>query len=418
MHKFPEGLPKYPKIRPVNSTLIKYKGHNYLKLGDPMSMSDQSILIPEHLAYVIQVCDGTKDIVEMKNLMSHNHGLDLSIDTITELLRSLNEVLLIENGGFKQVKEKMLKEYIDSDYRTPYHAGAVYPSDPSELTDLLNEYCRAIGREECRVNVTGDLAGIISPHIDYARGQRTYAQLWKTAWTDLREIELVIVLGTDHYGGPGQITSTFQDYATPLGILSTEISAVQTLEKEMGKEFLFREEFHHIKEHSLELALVWLHYSLKISRLPSIPIVPILCGSFSTFISAEKNLYRDKKINTLIHCLKRIMEERKTLVISAGDLAHLGPVFGDSAPMDEESRIKLKKADYKSLDAICNSNPKEFFEISQRESDYRKICGLSPIYIALELLTGAVGEHLGCKQCPASNQGDSIVSIAGVLLYK
>ena len=99
MHKFPEGLPKYPKIRPVNSTLIKYKGHNYLKLDDPMSMSDQSILIPEHLAYVIQVCDGTKDIVEMKNLMSHNHGLDLSIDTITELLRSLNEVLLIENGG-------------------------------------------------------------------------------------------------------------------------------------------------------------------------------------------------------------------------------------------------------------------------------------------------------------------------------
>ena len=69
MHKFPDGLPKYPKIRPVNSTLIKYKGHNYLKLDDPMSMSDLSILIPEHLAYVIQVCDGTKDIVEMKNLM-------------------------------------------------------------------------------------------------------------------------------------------------------------------------------------------------------------------------------------------------------------------------------------------------------------------------------------------------------------
>lgn len=418
MNKFPSGLPKYPKIRPVNSALIKYKGHNYLKLDDPMSMSDKSILIPEHLAYVMQVCDGTKDIFEMEILMDKNYGLDLSIDTITELLHRLNEVLLIENGDFKQVKEKMSKEYLGSAYRTPYHAGAVYPSDPSELTGLLNEYCRAIGREECRVNVNGDLAGIISPHIDYARGHNTYARLWKKAWNNLREIELVIVLGTDHYGGPGQITSTFQDYATPLGILPTEITVVQTLEDEMGGEFLFKEEFHHIREHSIELALVWLHYSLEVNRLPTIPIVPILCGSFSTFITGEKTLYRDKKIKTLIYCLKRIMERRKTLVIAAGDLAHLGPVFGDSTPMDEESRIKLKEADYKSLDAICNSNPKQFFEISQRESDYRKICGLSPIYIGLELLTGAVGEHLGYKQCSASSQGDSIVSIAGALLYK
>ena len=288
-------------MRPVNSALTKYKGHNYLKLDDPMSMSGQSILIPEHLSYVVMVCDGTKDIFEMKVLTSKYYGLDLSIDTITELLHCLDDALLIENGGFEQVKEKMLKEYLGSAYRTPYQAGGVYPSDPSELRGLLSEYCKAIRQEECRVNVNGDLVGILSPHIDYARGQSTYARLWKTARDNLREVELVIVLGTDHYGGPGQITSTFQDYASPLGISPTEISVVQTLANEMGSEFLFKEEFHHIREHSIELALVWLHYSLEVNRLPTIPIVPILCGSFSTFITGEKTLYRDKKIKTLIY---------------------------------------------------------------------------------------------------------------------
>ncbi len=418
MSKLSNGLPKYPKIRPVNSAWIKHKGYNYLKLDDPMSISGQSILIPEHLSYVVLICDGTKDIFEMRSLMRKNYGLDLSVDNITELLNYLDAGFLLENGNFKHVEQMMLKEYQDSDYRAPYHAGAVYPSNPSELRNLLNEYSGAIRLQEGRVNRNGELVGIISPHIDYSRGHSTYARLWERASTNLREVELVIVLGTDHNGGSGQITATFQDYATPWGILPTETSVVKTLESELGSEFLFKEEFHHIKEHSIELALVWLHYSLEISLLPPVPIVPILCGSFSTFITGEKTLYRDNKIRTLIYCLKQIMERRKTLVMAAGDLAHLGPVFGDTAPMDDESKFQLKTADYASLNAICNSNPNLFFEISQRESDYRRICGLSPIYISLELLTGARGEHLGYKQCPASVQGDSIVSIAGALLYK
>ena len=67
----------------------------------------------------------------------------------------------------------------------------------------------------------GNLVGLISPHIDYPRGWRTYARTWQLAADAVEEAELVILLGTDHGGGAGALTLTRQNYATPWGVLPT-----------------------------------------------------------------------------------------------------------------------------------------------------------------------------------------------------
>ena len=69
---------------------------------------------------------------------------------------------------------------------------------------------------------TGDLVGMLCPHIDFARGHETYAQLWERARPSLHDVDLTIILGTDHSGGPGMITPTRQSYATPYGPLPTD----------------------------------------------------------------------------------------------------------------------------------------------------------------------------------------------------
>ena len=87
-------------------------------------------------------------------------------------------------------------------------------------------------------------------------------------------------------------------------------------------------------------------------------------------------------------------------------------------PLDTVARAKLAAEDSASIAAICESDATAFLEHSRRDSDARRICGLSPIYLALELLSDARGQSMGYAQCPADAEGGSVVSITGALLYK
>ena len=83
------------------------------------------------------------------------------------------------------------------------------------------------------------------------------------------------------------------------------------------------------------------------------------------------------------------------------------------------ARAKLTAEDNESIADICRGDPEAFLQRSRNEMDSRRICGLSPIYLALKYLGGNVtGESLGYDQCSADPQGSSVVSIAGVLLYE
>ena len=48
--------------------------------------------------------------------------------------------------------------------------------------------------------------------------------------------------------------------------------------------------------------------------------------------------------------------------------------------------------------------------------DQRRICGLTPIYLALRVLgEGVSGQVTAYDQCPADPMGGSLVSVAGVI---
>ena len=105
------------------------------------------------------------------------------------------------------------------------------------------------------------------------------------------------------------------------------------------------------------------------------------------------------------------------MVIAAGDIAHVGPAFGDTQPLDQAALAELAALDDETISTICEGDAGAFFDGSRRELDARRLCGLPPIYLALRYLEDARGEALGYAQCPADGAGTSVVSIAGVLLY-
>ena len=47
----------------------------------------------------------------------------------------------------------------------------------------------------------GPIRGVVSPHIDYARGGPVYKAVWSAAEQAVQDADLAIIFGTDHSGG-------------------------------------------------------------------------------------------------------------------------------------------------------------------------------------------------------------------------
>ena len=407
------SIPSKPKLRPVEPLWVEHMGQRFLYLRDPVSMSESTIMLPHYLAPLVMFLDGTRDLTAIRAALTLSAGLDLTHEDLHSVVSQLDQALLIENGEYRRAHRHALQSYRSGDYRPPSHTGAVYPESPDQLEATISEWCRRFPPDTSVSRPEGDLAGMLCPHIDYNRGHATYAELWQQAQDDLASVELVIVLGTDHQGGLGRITPTLQNYRTPYGTLRTDTETVEDIARVLGKS-AFDEELHHKSEHSIELALVWMHHFM---RNQKVSVVPVLCGSFHHFIRGDSHPWEDERTTAVLDVMRSAMQRRRTLVIAAGDLAHVGPAFGDAAPLDDPAKAKLKAEDEMSVSSICSGSPRDFLDISVAESDSRKICGLSPIYLMLSLLEGASGVHMGYDQCPADHNGGSVVSIAGSLLY-
>ncbi len=110
------------------------------------------------------------------------------------------------------------------------------------------------------------------------------------------------------------------------------------------------------------------------------------------------------------------MDGRAALVVAAGDLAHVGPAFGDTTPVDFAGRARLASADSALIDEICAGDAEAFYAAIEAEEDKRNVCGLAPIYLTLRLLGDTYGERAGYDRCPADQAGTSWVSICGIVL--
>ena len=415
MEKPPSSnLPDRPKLRPAISEKVQHQGQSYLRLSDPTGLVEEAVLVPQALVTLLTLCDGSRDVSALQVGMMLRTGVQLTPSIIRGVLSRLDEAMLLENGAFATAHEEALRTYRGSPHRPPSHAGLVYPEDPEGLSRTIRSYCDDVEEELGPERPRGDLVGMLCPHIDYERGHETYARLWRRAAPMLDDIELVIIFGTDHSGAPGQITPTRQSYKTPLGVLPTDVGVVDRLAEALGADEAFAEELHHGKEHSIELAAVWLHYFIGGRRCP---VVPILCGSFEKFVTESSRPEDAEPLRRMLEVLAEATSGRKTLVIAAGDLAHVGPAFGGSRPADAVERARVEAGDRQSLEAICACDSERFFEVSRAEADSRKLCGMPPIYMMLRYLAGSCGEALGYDQCPADARGASFVSIAGALIY-
>jgi len=404
-----------PKLREVEAHPIQHQGQQFVLLRDPLQLSDAQIAVPRPLAPLLGLMDGTRDETTLEAALQVRAGVRLAPGLLSKLLLDLDSAFLLDNERFAEAKREALSAYREAPFRPLTVDGLSSGQTPEAAKAWLQSFVDALPADGSAADAglpQGQIVGLISPHIDYNRGGAIYAQVWRAAAQAVREAELVIVFGTDHRGGAGTLALTHQSYATPWGILPTDGQTVEVLTEALGKETALAAELHHGSEHSIELAAIWLHFV----RGRPVPIVPILCGHFGSFIAGEADPFSYEPFAKMVEILRGAMASRQTLVVAAADLAHMGPAFGDPYGLDFIGRAKQRSADERLMASVYAGDEVSFFEQLKAEGDRRNVCGLPPIYLTLRLLGKTTGEPAGYAICPADAQGMSVVTVAGAIL--
>lgn len=400
----------HPKLRALDIRPHTQAGQAYLLLRDPQQITEHALLIPQGLAPLLALCDGTRTVEAISAAVRLRLGTALPTERIEEFIAALDQAYMLDNARFAAAQAQVLAAYRNAPARSPTLAGRSYPSHKTALWQQLQDYLEsADGIEPITIDWTRPF-GLLSPHIDYGRGGKVYAQVWKRAAQAMREAELVILLGTDHYGAD-LFTLTRQNYATPYGTLPTDRTIVDALATVIGEEAAFGGELRHRGEHSLELVAVWLHH---MRAGEPCNLVPILCGGFHHFLYNGAHPNDDRTIAGVIAVLQQVTRGRRAVVIASGDLAHVGPAFG-GAPLNAATRAQLHLADQALLNHMRAGDVDGFFGEIRRIRDGNNVCGVSPIYLTMRTLAAITGEPVGYAVCPADEVDTSVVTVGGMI---
>ena len=402
-----------PRLRQLDFQPVYHQGEQMWYLRDPMELSSEQLVMPPALAQLLLFCDGNHTPQQIHAAFCQQIGQPLDFIITEQALAQLDAACLFDNERARQALEQQKIDFRSQPHRHPTLADLSYPANPRQLTMMLDEYGR---NDQLNGWQPWRGRGIISPHIDYQRGGKVYSKVWRRAQTAVLEADLVIILGTDHNGGPGTFTLTHQPYATPYGVLPTDTELVDTLATAIGEEAAFAEELHHRREHSIELSAVWLHYIYQQAGVEPRPMVPILCGSFHHFVMNGHHPAQDDLLATAVATLQSATAGKKVLTVASVDFAHVGPAFGDDYTMDDGRRAALRQADHNLVQAIIRGDDASFYDQIAAVEDRNKVCGFSSIYLMLRYLQGSEGVQVAYDHCPADDDNHSLVSIAGILL--
>lgn len=409
---------EYPKLRPIEAFSYNAPGKEGVCLRDSSNLTDMMVIVPYHVIEIIRLFDGRHSILDIQTAYARRHGEILLREKIEGIISKLDEAMLLENERFRLFLNNLKDAFRRSNLRKAAFAGKGYESNPAKLRRQFDAFFtsdggpgRHTGRKSEKEPKNG-IKGAVLPHIDFGRGGPCFA------W-GYREIEkysgakCFIVLGTSHGAADGLFTLTKKDFETPFGTLHTDKEIVTALERDIGEK-LFRDEFAHKNEHSIEFQTTFLHYLY--GGRNDISVVPILCSSFHEMLNNGASPSSVPEVSDFVETLKDVTKNcgREVFLLASADLSHVGPRFGDPSPLTDQDLQEIAQEDITMINFIENIDAEGFFRNIQKDGDKRKICGLSPIYILLRTIDASGGKLLKYEQWPDPM---GMVSFASICFY-
>jgi AmmeMemoRadiSam system protein B len=369
------------------------------------------VLIPSAWVPVLSCLDGKhtgRDVQEL--LVRYGGGELVYSEQIQEFVTLLKDHGYLETREFFDLKDKRHAEFRASTEREPVLAGEAYPNDGEQLREAFDPHFTGSGTAGERA---GDLIGLAAPHVSLQGGWESYASAYSRldpSWAD----KTFVILGTSHYGQPDRFGLTRKSFATPLGRVEVDESAVDFL-IENAPNAVEVEDYCHAVEHSIEFQTVLLRYRLGVT----VKIVPILCGPFLQGRADGGGVEGKGDLQPFFDALTNLHRERsgELFYLLGIDLAHIGKRYGDpfSVRAGEGAMLEVESKDRKRLEKVCEADADGFWNIVQPQTDPLKWCGFSPLYTfltALEPIASVEGRVLEYQQW--SIDPESVVSFVGM----
>jgi AmmeMemoRadiSam system protein B len=395
-----------PKLRDNLAAQPHQQGN--LLLHDPLRIGRPVVLSPL-AAEVAQRFDGESTLTEIVVAVTQEFpGVEVSVEVLVGLVEALDEAALLDSPT--------LLARFSGPVRKPacFEPGA----NPAALRAELEQLFTADGGPGMPAHYGSEpsqekLRAVLAPHMDYGRGNVTYghafAELIRN--TDAR---VFVIVATSHYSGH-RFTLSRQNFETPLGVAETDQEYVNRIVQHYG-DGLFDDPLAHVPEHSIELEVALLQFLLA-DRRP-FKIVPLLTGSIHDCMNRKSDPASAADLSRMVAALRAAEAAcaEPVCYLISGDLAHIGPKFGDKrkaeGPWLEESRAK----DADILKSLETATAGAFFDTIAAEQNKRRICGLSPTWLTLETIKPRTGKVLHYQQF-VHPQGKESVSFAAAAFY-
>lgn len=397
-----------PRLRPGLAAALDDRDPSYVIVWDQLRLGDR----PQRLSLLefgwMRMFNGERSLRDIQaEAMRQANGQLLPLEMFTNLVERLDVALFLEGPRYRARLADPIRE--------PSCIGC-YEGEPGALRRQLEGLFTGPGGPGLPGQQTpdGQLRAALVPHIDYQRGGATFAWGFKEI-VERSDASLFVIIGTSHYSGH-RFTLTRKDFKTPLGIVRTDQGYIDRLVAHYG-DGLFDDEVAHLPEHSIELEVVLLQYLYE-NRRP-FRIVPLVVGSFHDCVEAEEPPAAQPDIARMIEALRRTEAEAAEPIcyLISGDLAHVGPKFGDREPVAEPFLTQSRDRDQAILHQTEAADPDGFFRVIAGEADSRRICGLPPTYTLLEAIRPPRGKVLHYDQY-VHPRGHESVSFASVAFYR
>jgi AmmeMemoRadiSam system protein B len=399
-----------PQLRP-HLDVAPQDGRHYL-LYDKLRLSEAGLGLTPLGLRLVSLFDGRRTLRDVQvEVMRQSGGQLVPLEVFTNLAEQLEQALFLEGPRYRARVAAWAREPI----RPPSCVGC-YEADPDALRRQLQRLFTGPDDPGLPGEPRPDdrLRAALVPHIDYARGGGTYARIFKEVFAHT-PAALFVIVGTSHHSRH-RFTLTRKHFRTPLGVVPADEGYIDRLVARYG-DGLFDDEVSHLPEHAIELEVVFLQY-LYAGRRP-IRIVPLLVGPFQDCVEAGKEPAACDDVGRMVEALRALERDTAEPIcyLISGDLAHLGPKFGDPGLVAEPQMVVSRAQDQTLLDRAAAVDPSGYFRVIAEEGDARRICGLPPTYTVLQAVRPGSGQLLHYDQY-VHPQGRESVSFAGMAFYR
>lgn len=395
-----------PSIRPHLEVSEEGPGGRFLLVHDRLRLSEAVLRVPRAQLHWMALFDGSRTLRDIQaEAFRLSGGEVVPLGLLEEMARQLDEALFLDSPRFRALA--------DAPVRPPSCIGA-YEGDPEALRRQLRDLFTHPGGAGLPGEMGRDdsLGAVLAPHIDYARGGLSYTFAFKEVFERTRA-RLFVVVGTSHYS-PCRLTLTRKHFQTPLGVVPTDQAFIDRVVARYGDGLFDDEWLAHLPEHSIELEVVFLQYLFEGKR--DFRIVPLVVGSFHDCVSTGQCPETQDDLARMVAALQAAEREAGEPVcyVISGDLAHIGPKFGDRQRLDGAQLALSRHRDEALLARLRQADRAGYFESVAEERDARRICGLPPTWLTLAAAEPRAGRvlHYGQYAHPQGRESVSFASVA------